>query len=144
MVREGGGDLEVNKGVTTDGEVTTDTTDAPEGWSGGDGGRATTVAVPGWRRCDIWCACTKGYMRCIKWVLRWDISFLNSLQEKASSGERVGYIGHHQQPALHGKSSWVVIMILISQRRGKLRRDSTQNQKPLGQVQPKSLKQGSG
>lgn len=53
MVGEGGGDLEVNKGVTTDGEVTTDTTDAPEGWSGGDGGRATTVAVPGWRRCDI-------------------------------------------------------------------------------------------
>lgn len=34
-----------------------------------------------------------------KWALQWDISFLNSLQEKASFGERIGYIGHHQETA---------------------------------------------
>lgn len=142
---EDGSDLEVREGVTMDGGVTTGTMDAPEGWPGGDDGKATMVAVLGWRRCDIWCAYGKDHMGCMKWALQWDICFLNSLQEKASFGERIGYIGHHQEPAPCGRSGWVVMMTLVSQRGGKLRRDSTQIQNPcMGQVQPKSLKQGSG
>ena len=87
-------------------------------WPGGDGGRATTMAVPGWRRCDTWCAYGKGHMGCMKQAFQWDMSFLNGLQEKASFGERIGYIGHCQEPALHGRSGWVLLMLLISQRGG--------------------------
>lgn len=56
------GDLKVSKGVTKVEEVTTDTTDAPEGQPCGNGGRGTMVAMPGGRRCDIWCAYVKGHV----------------------------------------------------------------------------------
>lgn len=45
-------------------------------------------------------------------------------------------IGHHQDLAPCGRSGWVVIMILISQRGGKLRQDSTQIQKPSHGANP--------
>jgi len=57
-------------------------------------------------------------MGCMKQAFQWDMSFLNGLQEKASFGERIGYIGHCQEPALHGRSGWVLLMLLISQRGG--------------------------
>lgn len=62
-------DLKVSKSVTKDGEVTTDTMDAPESRPCGNGGRGTMVAMPGQRRCDIRCAYMKGHMGCMKWVL---------------------------------------------------------------------------
>lgn len=48
MLGEDGNDLEVSKGVTMGGGITTDTMDAPEGCPDGDGGKATVVAVPEW------------------------------------------------------------------------------------------------
>lgn len=76
MVGEDGGDLEVSKGVTMDGRVTTD---IPGGWPGGDGGKTTVVAVPEWRRCDVRCAYGKGHMGCMQWALQRDSP---RLQEK--------------------------------------------------------------
>lgn len=146
MVGGDGGDLEVSIGVTTDGGgVTTDIMDAPVGWPGGEGGRATMVAMPGWRRCDIWCPSGKGQAFGDVWDVHtygmYEVGssmgyLFPSLQEKASFGERIGYLGHHQEPAPRGRSSWVVIVTLVSQRGGKLRQDSTQIQKPLYGASP--------
>lgn len=100
-------------------------------------GQAEVVEEPPWCSCQGGEDVTSGALKRkgstghTKWALQQDSSFLSSLQEKASFGERIGYTGHHQEPAPHGRSSWVVIMILISQKGGKLRRDSTQFQKPL-------------